>query len=371
MDINIILIIVLIILALYSCLTTNNIENFADFHSECILPDLLSKAAGNHGMNRNSKDWEYYFPCEYNSCEARIKQFETEVNDKKKIFIIDGCDWPASKMALWKLLKDVYTNDVAATIMPQTYLLDDQEDLKKIKKNYNKNLKIKKNFMYILKNYAQRQEGLKIVQNYDDIMSGYKNGFYLVQDYLYNPFLIENHKINFRYYTLIVCREGKVEGYIHKDGFVYYAPKVYDENNPDFNIHITTGYIDRAVYDTNPLTLDDFRNYLEKQKSGSSKIWDNNVNKLMHNVIKAVATKVCKNAKLHKHTLFQLFGSDVAPTKDLVGYLMEINKGPDLDAKDERDKKVKYKMQQDIFKVIDQVDEKGKPFTNNRFVRVF
>jgi hypothetical protein len=66
-----------------------------------------------------------------------------------------------------------------------------------------------------------------------------------------------------------------------------------------------------------------------------------------------------------------LFGSDVAPTADLLAHLMEINKGPDLDAKDERDKKVKTRVQEDIFKVIEITDEKGKPYIDNRFERVY
>ena len=35
------------------------------------------------------------------------KEFENE-KTSKKIFIIDGCDWPASKVHLWKLLKEFY-----------------------------------------------------------------------------------------------------------------------------------------------------------------------------------------------------------------------------------------------------------------------
>jgi hypothetical protein len=83
----------------------------------------------------------------------------------------------------------------------------------------------------------------------------------------------------------------------------------------------------------------------------------------MNKIIKAISKKVCQKDGLKKHTLFQLFGSDVAPTADLDAYLMEINKGPDLDAKDERDKKVKTRVQEDIFKVVD-----GEKDT--RFVRV-
>jgi len=370
MNIDTILIIIIVFIGVMT-LGSNSIENFTDYYSECELTDLMDQIAKEKGMKNNDKSWDYYFPCEYNTCEERVAKFETEVNEAKKIFIIDGCDWPASKIALWKLLKEHYGNNEASKLMPQTFLLDEEEDLKQIKIHFDNNKKIKNNFMYILKNYAQRQEGLKIVQTYEDIMAGYNNGFYLVQDYLYNPFLIEKRKLNFRYYTLIVCRNGKVEGYVHDDGFVYYTPEFYDENDPGFNKHITTGYIDRKIYDTNPLTLDDFRAHLNKLKSGSSKIWDKNVNKLMHHIIKAISTKVCKNKKLAKHTLFQLFGSDVAPTANLEAFLMEINKGPDLDAKDVRDKKVKTRVQEDIFKVIDLVDEKGKPYTDSRFVRVF
>jgi len=370
MELDFILIIIIIFLIFKAVLTSNkNREDFSDFYSECHLTDLLGKVAEKYKMKNNEKNWDYYMPCEYNTCEEKVKTFENQ-KDGKKIFLVDGCDWPASKVHLWKLLK-AYYGDKAQNLMPKTYLLDEVEDLNQIKNHFDENNAKKDGHMYILKNYAQRQEGLKLVNTYEDIMSGYNEGYFLVQDYLYNPFLINNHKINFRYYTLLVCRKGVLEGYIHDAGFVYYTPKFYDENDMDFDKHITTGYIDRKIYDTNPLTLDDFRQYLDKKSPGSSKLWDKNVNNLMHDIIEAISMKVCKNKKLHHHTLFQLFGSDVAPSLDLSASLMEINKGPDLDAKDERDKKIKLEVQEDIFKIIEQKDIEGYKHLENRFVRVF
>ena len=370
MELDFILIIIIVFLIFKAVLTKNmKREDFTDFYSECQLTDLLGKVAEKFKMKNNEKNWDYYMPCEYNNCEEKVKEFE-KIKGSKKIFIIDGCDWPASKIDLWKLLK-VYYGEKAKLLMPRTYLLDDKEDLNEIKRHFDRNEKKKKGHMYILKNYAQRQEGLKLVNKYEDIMTGYSEGYYLVQDYLYNPYLINNRKINFRYYTLIVCRKGVVEGYIHDAGFVYYTPKDYDENDMDFDKHITTGYIDRKIYDNNPLTLDDFREHLEKENIGSSKLWDNNVNKLMHDIIEAISIKVCKNKKLQNHVLFQLFGSDVAPCDDLTASLMEINKGPDLDAKDKRDKAVKLSVQEDIFKIIEQKDIEGHSFKDNRFVKVY
>lgn len=382
MSLDTIIIIIIMVLIIKACIeaTTKNrildsfkninknriIEDFSNYYSECNLTDLLGKITDKKGMKNDSKDWEYYFPCEYNSAEKKILKLESEVKDSKgvkKISIIDGCDWPASKIHLWKLLVEYYGNELANKLMPQTFLLDDNREITTMKQHYLKNLKKKPNHMYILKNYAQRQEGLKIVNKLEDILDGYSKGFYLVQDYLYNPFLISKRKVNFRYYTLLVCRNDNVEGYIHKDGFVYYTPEFYDDDDPSFDRHITTGYIDRKIYDENPLTLDDFREHLEMIEPKSSKTWDNNVNELMNKIIKAISKKVCQKNSLKKHTLFQLFGSDVAPTANLDAYLMEINKGPDLDAKDERDKKVKMRVQEDIFKVVD-----GEKDT--RFVRV-
>ena len=149
-----------------------------------------------------------------------------------------------------------------------------------------------------MKNNKQRQRGLKLVDNITDLKKEADDGFVLIQDYFKNPYLISKRKVNFRYYLLIVCRNGKISGYIHKNGFVYYTPKFYKENSLDFGRHITTGYIDRKIYDTNPLTLEDFRKHLEKKNPGSSKIWDKNVENLMNKIIEALEIKICTNKNL-------------------------------------------------------------------------
>jgi len=320
-------------------------------------------------MKNNMYNWDYYFSCNLNNAESEIRTLEITPGSKK-IFIIDGCDFPASKIDLWKLLKEMY-NENASTIMPTTFILDDNNDMKEIKTHFDQNTKKRSGHMYILKNYEQQQKGLKLVNKYEDIMSAYQEGFYLVQDYLYNPYIISKRKINLRYYTLIVCRNNTIEGYIHDNGFVYYTSQDYDENSIDFDKHITTGYIDRKIYETNPLTLDDFRAHLDKVEPGSADIWDKNVNKLMKDVITACAKKVCKNEKLKKHTLFQIFGSDVAPTDNLSAFLMEINKGPDLNAKDERDKQVKLTMVDDIIKILENTNYSKVSDIPHRYTRVY
>lgn len=356
------------------------------YSSDCgSIPELLGKVMSEKNITNNKDNYDYYIPCSYNSCEKDVLAFENKEKGKK-IFLIDGCDWIASKLALWELLVDYY-GDTASQYMPTTHLLENEKDLKNFPKHFTKNKTVRPNQMYVLKNYAQRQEGIKLTKDLDEIMGGLKNGWYLAQDYIYNPYLIANRKINCRYYLLVVCRKGIIEGYIHKDGFLYYTPKYYEENNMEFDRHITTGYIDRKIYELNPLTLQDFRDYLDcsnriesddnnkwkclsNKNSGLSKKWDESAEKLMNKVMQAINQKICKNKKLDNHVRFQLFGCDLAPDANLGVTLMEINKGPDLNSKDEKDAKVKLLVQKDIFKIIDP-DIDSQDIKDTRFVKIF
>jgi hypothetical protein len=62
---------------------------------------------------------------------------------------------------------------------------------------------------------------------------------------------------------------------------------------------------------------------------------------------------------------FQLYGADIAIDDKLNPSLMEINKGPDLSAKDEKDRNVKLKLSEDILKSIGLLSNQ-----NNNFITV-
>jgi hypothetical protein len=357
----IILLLILILLYLYINTRIIKFDTLSGYYSDCEITEEQQIIMNKLNIEYNDMNWKYFIPCGYDDCEEKIIKFEYDQNPRY-LFVIDGCDYIGSKISLWRLLESYYGN-MATKYMPQSYILSKDMNTSEIKNNFFNMNQIKKGHMFVLKNYEQRQEGIKLVNNINDIINGYDNGYYLVQNYLYDPFIINKRKTNFRYYTLIICKNNIINGYIHKNGFVYYTPEDYDENSMDFKRHITTGYIDRKIYDINPLSLDDFRNYLDNIKYGLSKKWDTNVRNLMYHIIKASSVKICKNYNLSHHTRFQLFGSDIASTSKLEAYLMEINKGPDLSAKDERDKKLKLEVQSDVFNIINN--------NSNNFEKIF
>lgn len=325
--------------------------------NSCGPSGILSDVMGKRNIDSN----KYFIPCTYDSCEVDSKKFE---HTDRNLFLIDGCDTLASKVTLWNTVKEYY-GDEATKYMPRTFILNWDTDFVE---HFNNN-KIKRNDqMYVLKNYEQRQQGIKLSRDLDEIEDGYNDGWFLVQDYIYDPYIIDKRKINFRYYLLIVCNKNsnKIDAYLHTDGFLYYTPDYYDENDMSFDKHITTGYIDRAVYEKNPLTLQDFRDHLNNKQPGLSDKWDYSAINLMSKIVKALSTKICKNDKLIGTLRFQLFGCDLAPDSNLGCKLMEINKGPDMGAKDVRDTKVKTKVQDDVFSIIE--DNK---IDNTNFIKIY
>jgi len=322
--------------------------NYKEDEDSNPLPKAVKLILEKRKMKKVKNDtWDYYLPSGYTYCEANALKFENE-DSGRRMFTIDGCDWLASKVSLWELIKKEF-GDRANELMPETFILSNKEDMDRFKKFYQKKKEENKNYKFISKNFKQRQEGLKMFNNIDEIINS-SSKFKIVQDYLENPYLIAKRKINLRYYLLITCYKGEVEGWIYNDGFVYYTPKPFVKYSMNEYENITTCYIDRKIYEENPLTLKDFRKHLGPYISNQ---WDEEINKKFSMLMKAISNEICSNQKLSKHLRFQIFGADIAPDENLNATIIELNKGPDISFKDERDGNVKKKLIEDMFEIIE------------------
>lgn len=326
-----------------------------------VLADLLKQ----YNLNKTlDNDWHLYFPCTYNDINAEIKEM-TPTKDNQKIFIIHNADYLAAKNILWQSIYMKYGRNKAKQITPDTYRLYNKEDMEEFSKNYNKNK------LYIMKKNIQRQEGLKITNDYNFITNNSDN-YVVVQELLQNPYLIDGRKINMRFYVLVICHNGEVEFYVHNNGFMYYTRDKFIKNSLEEGPNITTGYIDRQVYEVNPLTHDDFRKYLDANRQLTndelniikthklSKYAFDNIYKTIKDGLISLKLNICKNKKLDKSITFELFGADIALDDKLQAQIIEINKGPDLSAKDGRDKQVKVKVVSDILRIMKIIKDNEK-----------
>jgi hypothetical protein len=192
-----------------------------------------------------------------------------------------------------------------------------------------------------------------------------------------NPYTIKGRKINLRVYVLVVCQKNNMDVYLYNDGFMYYTPEKFVKGSIEDKFNITTGYVDRWIYKVHPLTHTDFKAYLDSERNDLltiennirkqglliSDIVFNRINKLISDVFVCFKGKSCKTGtKLCNNITYQLFGADVSINNKLVPQIIEINKGPDLGAKDERDGKIKTNLMRDIYKIMGGIKNNGNDF---------
>lgn len=324
-----------------------------------------------YNISRTSgDDWTIFFPCNYVNINKEIRHIHPTDKDQK-IFIISGANQLAGKQFIWQHIKSAY-GDKATNIMPNTYVLHSNKDLERFSDEFSQDK------LYILKKNIQQQKGLKITRTKKDIMGGSHEGYVITQELLQDPYLVSGRKINMRFYLLIICKNKKISGYVHKEGFIYYTKVPFVKNSLEIDPNVTTGYIDRTVYQNNPLTLSDFKNYLnspkhsEKLSDAETKLREqsdsptiigdtvfNRIYILLELVVLSLKGHICKNKNISHNTTFQLFGVDISLNDKLFPHLMEINKGPDMSAKDKKDKAVKTKVSEDMFALLNLIPGDG------------
>jgi hypothetical protein len=227
-------------------------------------------------------------------------------------------------------------------MIPTTYLLDSESSLQQIRKEFDPSN------VYILKKNIQRQEGYLLTRNLQEILQNRKE-YVVCQKMLQNPYLVNGRKINLRIYLLIMIKHGNVSFYYFDNGFLYYTPLMFKPTSMNPGEVITTGYIDRQVYKENPMTLRDLEQFLGEIKYDKLMI---SVHMLLKKVKMAYQERLrAENAGL-PGVKFLVYGCDVAPDSDLHVQLMEINKGPDLNYKDDRDKAVKLTMVRQVMNLV-------------------
>ena len=273
----------------------------------------------------------------------------------KFVFGLKSINLFASKAALSIIFGKAFPKSI-----PYTWNLSIQDDMNDL---YNQFDKFGKPMIpMILKKDVQRQTGLKFVNTISDL----KDNYVVCQKVLTNPFLVNNRKINLRIYLLVVCTEN-VNMYMYNDGFVYYTQKEYSATI-SFETHITTGYVDRKLYETNPLTLQDLYVHLGKDKEV---ILKRNIFILMNNVHTAYKKPVHANDTNTEGVCnFAILGIDLAPDQNLEVTLMEMNKGPDLNEKDERDGILKRCVVKDAFRICKLLPKSYPKVIENKFIKL-
>jgi hypothetical protein len=290
-----------------------------------------------------------------NNVDQNMRNIQKTIKWPPRLLFVNnvlGIDLLVSKSSFATIMNE---RSDSKSVIPLTYVIDQNIN----SDNTISNLKMQNDIFYILKKNMQRQNGFYISNDTNDIIKNIQidKQFVVCQEMLQNPFTIKAHKINLRIYLLVIIRptclktnKNVSEWYAFTDGFLYYTPKPFKRNSTNKDEIITSGYVDRTMYDDKPMTLLELKGFM-----GSS----NTYIFLYDNIIKALRSVKANYDEMYKGlnikipgTKFSLYGCDFAPDEQLSVKIMEINKGPDISYKDERDKKVKSNLIDNMMNVL-------------------
>ena len=240
--ISIIIIFFLFTLILYLRLSKENFVSYTKCKNKK-LKNLKKAIFNKYNINYREKEenWDIYLPCGYGNIENELKKIKVS-NNNQIIFGVSGCDKITSKNYLWTLLNNYYGRNYAKTLMPESYVLNNSEDLKLFKNQFNP----KK--VYIIKKNIQRKKGIKLSNNLQEIINIDKK-YKVVQEFITDSYIINKRVMNLRIYLMIKCKNNIVSFYIHKLGKCLYAAKDINKNLLDFDSRITNSYkVERRSY---------------------------------------------------------------------------------------------------------------------------
>jgi tubulin polyglutamylase TTLL1 len=293
----------------------------------------------------NDNDWDIYLYCKNDFSNKTLNNIKI-TNNNQKIYYVDNNAYLGNKRMLWSNLDIFYGRAIAETIMPSTYIFpkDHKIFLKRhVVHSY-----------YILKNEKQRQEGLRLTNNIGEVRDYDKNGYKFIQKYISDPLLYKGHKLNFRIYLVVICKNNKVTAYIYNDGITTYAAGLYDPNNITFNNTISSFYTGKKLYNEGyPIIISELKKEMNLPWSTMMK----EANKKIKMVIDATKDKI--TAFKRNVTTFQLFGVDIMFDTKLNPFILEINVGPGMKPYNESDTVLRTNLMHNI---IDLTNEKVNNF---------
>lgn len=254
----------------------------------------------------------------------------------------------AAKNSLWARMEQYWGRKKTRQYLPETYILNCPVDIHVLKTQLEHHVQAQ-HTPFILKKNIQKKKGLLLVRGLQNVLAHQQSQYVVAQRFLTNIYSIQERKLNLRLYILISSQNGHQEWFLSKLGKCLYTNKKCTDATSleDLEAHLTSLNLDTRVYDTLPLTLQDLQNHMGHSKYDA--LFESILDLMKHCKV-AMKNHICLSSPLDKHLQFQLFGIDVIFTADQHRpYLLEFNKGPQMNYMNQREHQYKCQIIMDMF----------------------
>ncbi len=289
-------------------------------------------------------NWDIYYPSPKKSNEVVLGGLKNTAG--KYISIISGTDCMVNRTAVWKNLEKAHGREKAALIMPETFVLKNNKDLKLLKAD-------KRNH-FILKSNRHRRLGLALVETIEKVFEQ-KESFEIAQPLLTYLQRYEGTSFNFRTYVLLTLHDHKLTSYLYNEGLCVYGKQPRAASNL-FERMVT--HTKHRVPEEFPVLMGDMLKALEIVPKDFFDLLKSKIVQLLDASYHEFGTY----EHLQKAQCFQIFGLDVLLNRSKEPLICEVNKGPSMKSKNENHGQLKDKMLEEMLSIVGLNAEKNTNF---------
>ena len=284
---------------------TNKNKFFGDIIDEKLKEDSLNKDSKD-SVNNYLCDIDYVYRFSYGKCNIVSQLKQTGILGNKWYQYKHFVDWCKKN------------NREVPDYIPETHLIHKNNINEKFLNDLFKN-----NKKWIVKpENASFRAGIHVVNNYNSLMEWigkYVNNKWIIQDYIDNPLKIDNKKMHFRIYVLLIKTVKYTQVLIYNKGYIFLSLKEYNKELLDDETNLSGGdsWEQMRLYPHKLIEQYGIKNYRKVLKQ---------INEIVKTTMKAtIEDLVCINNKIKDYKCYKLLGYDILINEDFKLYLGEIN----------------------------------------------
>tara|TARA_B110001452_G_scaffold27923_1_gene21892 strand:+ start:870 stop:2012 length:1143 start_codon:yes stop_codon:yes gene_type:complete len=284
---------------------TNKNKFFADIIDDKLKNDNIIKDPKD-SINNYLCDIDYVYRFNYGKCNIVSQLKQTGILGNKWFQYKNFVDWCKKN------------NKEVPDYIPETHLIHKNNIDEKLVKKLFEN---KKKWIVKPEN-ASFRAGIHVVNNYNSLVEWigkYVNNKWIIQDYIDNPLKIDNKKMHFRIYVLLIKTVKYTQVVIYNKGYIFLSAKEYNKELLDDDSNLSGGdsWDQMRLYPHKLIEQYGLKNYRKVLKQ---------INEIVKTTMRAtIDDLVCVNNKVKNFKCYKLLGYDILINEDFKLYLGEIN----------------------------------------------
>ena len=284
---------------------TNKNKFFADIIDDKLKNDNMIRDP-KESVNNYLCDIDYVYRFNYGKCNIVSQLKQTGILGNKWFQYKNFVDWCKKN------------NKEVPDYIPETHLIHKNKIDEKLVKKLFEN---KKKWIVKPEN-ASFRAGIHVVNNYNSLVEWigkYVNNKWIIQDYIDNPLKIDNKKMHFRIYVLLIKTVKYTQVVIYNKGYIFLSTKDYNKELLDDDSNLSGGdsWDQMRLYPHKLIEQYGLKNYRKVLTQ---------INEIVKTTMRAtIDDLVCVNNKIKDFKCYKLLGYDILINEDFKLYLGEIN----------------------------------------------